>query len=344
MTVIPRWLLRTVLALIVGVAIFTATAEAALVYHAIGPLLAAALGVILFPVLLRGATSGTTSIRSAWGVALTGCLLCFVATIGLDSARVDFVSISWYTCGVLAGAVMLWMAGHRAPPLVAVSCLLLQVTLWAGPLGMIRLGLAAETAVVIAGLLMHRAMERVSAATRAATRQERETTIWQSEQDAFRLERQMRLDLASRNTTPVLQRIIDLGGHLDDATRAECRVLEQTLRDEIRGRHLLNDNVRNAIRAHRERGAVVQVLDDGGLDDLAPCALNPLLDELATRLAPIRSTRVVIRTGHADSAAAITIVATTPDETAAALGIEDDAEQVDLWATIPRPHPVPVLA
>jgi hypothetical protein len=87
----------------------------------------------------------------------------------------------------------------------------------------------------------------------------------------------------------------------------------------------------------------VQVLDDGGLDDLDPRTLKPLLDDLAQRLGPVRSNRIVIRTGQPDSATAITIVASTPDETAVALGL-DDGGRVDFWGTIPRAAPVVVSA
>lgn len=343
MNLVPHKVLLGTFAAVVGLAILVATAEAALVFRAIGPIIAAALGVALGPVLLRGASSTSMPRGVAWATAAVGCVICATATIGLDPGWMDLVSISWYPCGILAGSAMVWMAGHRFPPVVAVGCLVLQMTLWAGPVGMLRLGVAAELVLVIAALTMHRAMHRVTVAADAATARERELTIWQADQDAFQLERQMRLRLAGRNATPMLQRIIDRGGRLDEASRAECRVLEQTLRDEIRGRRLLNDAVRRAVLAHRRRGAFVQVLDDGGLDDLPARALNPLLDDLAARLEDVRSTRIVIRTGQPGSDSAITVVATTPDETAVALGL-DDAEHVDLWIAVPRPVLAPLPA
>jgi hypothetical protein len=341
MILIPRTLLFGVLAAVVALAILTATVEAALIYRAIGPIIAAALGLVLLPFLIRGASSGAMRTRTAWIITLIGCIICLTATVGLEPERLDCVSISWYTCGLLAGSVMVWMAGHRLPPLVAVTVLLLQVTAWAGPVGTVRLGLAAEVVIVVAGLAMHRAMRSVTRAAEAAAVRKQELTQRQSEQDAFRDERQRRLRRAGRSTAPMLQHIIDARGELDDAARAACRLLEQTLRDEIRGRHLLNDAVRAAVLAQRRRGASVQVLDDGGLDDLSASALDPLLADLARRLEPVRSSRIVIRTGHAESATAITIVASTPDETAVALGL-DDGDRVELWATIPRSTAAPL--
>jgi hypothetical protein len=342
MSLVSRQWLYGSLAAVVCLAIIMATAQAALVYRAVGPIIAAALGVALFPVLIRGASTGVMRTWTAWVVASVGCIISVTATIGLDPAQLDAVSICWLTCGVLAGAVMVWMAGHPLPPLFAVSFLVLHFLNWAGPVGVLRLGLVAEIVIVAAGMSLRGAVRRVTAAAHAASESAREVSIWHAEQDAFHLERQSRLERAGRNAAPMLQRIIDQGGILDDAARRECRVLEQTLRDEIRGRNLLNDAVRQAVLAHRQRGAFVQVLDDGGLRGLAPRDLNLLLDEVARRIAPVRSSRIVIRTGAPETTTAITIVATTTDEIASALGLDDD-EHVDLWAQIPRPVAAPAL-
>jgi hypothetical protein len=342
MSVIPRrWILATLRA-VIAVAVIVATAEAALVYRAAGPIIAAVLGVALLPALTRGASSGTMPRATAWVITVVGCVICAVATIGLDPARMNRVTISWYTCGILAGAAMVWMAGHRFPPVVAVTCLVLQITVWSGPIGAVRLGLTAEIVFVVSGVVLHRAIRRVTASASASIEKEREMAVRQAEQDAFQLERASRLRLAGRKATPLLRRIIALEGELDDVSRSECRVLEQTLRDEIRGRRLLNDAVRRTVRTHRERGAFVQVLDDGGLDDVAPAVLDPLLDDLAARLEAVRSSRIVIRTGRSETGTAITVVATTPDETAVALGLDED-ERVDLWLTIPYPVEAPAL-
>jgi hypothetical protein len=344
MNVIPRRLMFRALTVVIALAVLLATAEAALVFRAVGPIIAAALGVAVLPSLVRGARSGTMTRATAWVITAVGCVICLTATIGLDPDRMTRVTISWYTCGVLAGAAMVWMAGHRLPPLVAVTCLLLQIAAWAGPIGPVRLGLTAEIVFVISGLVLHRAFRQITAAATVAVAEERGITVIEAEQDAFHLERANRLLLAGRAATPLLRRIIALEGELDERSRSECRVLEQTLRDEIRGRRLLNDAVRRVVLGHRERGAFVQVLDDGGLDDVTPRVLTGLLDDLAQQLAPVRSSRIVIRTGRPGTGTAITVVASTPDETAVALGIDDD-ERVDLWLTIPHPgaaaEPVP---
>lgn len=337
LNLIPRRQLSRVLGVVVVVAVLIATVDAVLVTHAYGSVVASLLGLLILPALVRGARRGWMSSRTAWGTTAVSCLLCAVATIGLDPAAFDYVSVARYTCGVLAGAVMGWMAGRKAPPVVAVAVLVAQITLWAGPTGTIRLGLAGEIVVVIAALLMHHAIRLVTSAARVAAGQHRELTIVQAELDAVHQERHRRLEHAHRTVAPTLRQVVDAGGELDEATRAECRLLEQALRDEIRGRGLLNDAVRASVEALRRRGSLVQVLDDGGLDDIAPETLDALLDDVAGRLEPVRSSRVVIRSGHPESGTAVTIVASTPDETAAALGLDAD-DEVDLWVTLPHPE------
>ena len=81
----------------------------------------------------------------------------------------------------------------------------------------------------------------------------------------------------------------------------------------------------------------MQVNDDGGIDDLEPALLEPLLARVADALADVRSDRVVIRTAPADSDKAVSVVAMSTDPVAAALGLDDGDDHVDLWLELDRP-------
>jgi hypothetical protein len=343
LTLIPRRHLYRLFGALIVVAVLIATADAIFNTHGYASVGSSILGLVILPTLIRGAKKGRMSNRAAWMTTGVAVLLCSIAPIGLSPAQFDAASIARYTCGVLAGAAMLWMAGRRLPPLIAVTALVTQMTLWAGPIGVLRLGLAHEIVMVIAGLLIHRAIRRVTAAADTAARKHRDLTIQQTQLDAFNNERQRRLQRAGSTAAPMLHHITNTHGALDDASRAECRVLEQALRDEIRGRNLLNNAIRDVVSTHRRRGTLVQVLDDGGLDDIPPVDLDTLLDSVARQLQPVRSSRIVIRTGQPESDTAITIVASTPDETAAALGLDAD-DEVDLWLSIPHPRTLPLAA
>lgn len=339
----PRRRLYRLLGITIIIAVLIATADALFKTHGYASILSSVLGLVILPTLIRGAKRGTMSNRAAWTTTGAAVLLCSIAPIGLNPAQFDAASIARYTCGVLAGATMSWMAGRRLPPLIALTALVTQVTIWAGPFGVVRLGLAGEILIVITGLLIHRAIRHVTAAAETAAMKHRDLTIQRTRHDAFNNERQRRLEHAASTASPMLHHIIDTKGALDDAARTECRVLEQALRDEIRGRTLLNDSIRRVVSAHRRRGSIVQILDDGGLEGVPPSTLSMLLEDVARRLEPVRSSRIIIRTGQPESVTAITIVASTPDETAAALGLDAD-DEVDLWLAIPHPHTVQLAA
>jgi hypothetical protein len=167
---------------------------------------------------------------------------------------------------------------------------------------------------------------------------EREALEWEAAQGAYHAERQVRLATTARLASAMLHRIAAASGGLTDEDRFECRVLEQTIRDEIRGRRLLNDAVREQVVAHRRRGALVQVNDDGGIDDLPEALLEPMLARIAEAIAGLESDRIIIRTAPRDSDKAVTVVAMSADPVAAALGVGDDEdEQVDLWLELDRP-------
>ncbi|MFV4914806.1 hypothetical protein PFZ49_15080, partial [Microbacterium lacticum] len=87
-----------------------------------------------------------------------------------------------------------------------------------------------------------------------------------------------------------------------------------------------------ALSAARARGATVSVLDEGGLDDLAPDERAHLRAELARLIEGARSQRLYIRAStHPD------VVVTVVGRSAA----EDGEEVVDLWREFPRPRRAP---
>jgi hypothetical protein len=140
----------------------------------------------------------------------------------------------------------------------------------------------------------------------------------------------------------MLDLIARRGGTLTDDERRECQHLEAGIRDEIRGRRLLNDRVRAAVLDARRRGAVVTLFDEGGLDDVEEGAMDGALTELAEAIAGTRARRIIARTAPADSGTAITVVGLTPagESSVSELGSDDeegDDDEVDLWLEIPKP-------
>jgi hypothetical protein len=246
---------------------------------------------------------------------------------------------TWYIAAVGTLLTITAVRRHTGLAWFGVGLLTAQTVLWAGPLSVTRFGVLGDLVWVAIAHVFSRALARATIDVRQFARAEREAVEWQAAQDAHHFERQVRLTQTARLALPMLRHIARVDGELDDADRHECRVLEETIRDEIRGRRLLNDAMREQVIAARRRGAFVQVLDDGGLDDLEQEALEPLLDQVAEAISRVRSDRLIIRTAPRGSRKAVTVVGISTDPTAAALGLEDEDETVDLWLELDRPLP-----
>lgn len=271
------------------------------------------------------------------GVSFAIALLSASSTTGPQSKG----DAHWYI-GAAGCLLVLTMVRRRsAHAWIGTGLVLAQALVSAGPAGVLDVGAATMALWVAAAYFGVRALLHAMRDIHQFARSEREAVEWQAAQDAHHFERQVRLTQTSRVALPMLRHIAEVDGDLDEDARAECRVLEQTIRDEIRGRRLLNEALRDQVIAHRRRGAFVQVLDDGGLDDIDPVLMEPVLDRVAEAVSALHSDRIIIRTAPKGSDKALTVVAITIDETAAALGLEDEGEEVDLWLEIMRPDGAP---
>ncbi|PCN49267.1 hypothetical protein Csp2054_03560 [Curtobacterium sp. 'Ferrero'] len=253
---------------------------------------------------------------------------------------------TWWIAAVGTLMVILVVRGRGPFAWFGVVFLAVQTVLWAGPGALGSLGVLGSVAWVAIATVFAVAMNRATRVTRDFVRAEQETVDWQAAQDAHVFERQFRLSQTTRMALPMLQRIIDAGGDLTDDERAECLHLEQAIRDEIRGRSLLSDDVRSEVMRLRRSGATVQLHDDGGLDDLEADDIRRIHAQVADALRRARGAdNVIVRTVGEGADTAVTVVGLRLDTAAsesAALGAGHDDEDGDeddsvaLWLEIPR--------
>ncbi|WIE63840.1 hypothetical protein DEI99_011325 [Curtobacterium sp. MCLR17_036] len=254
--------------------------------------------------------------------------------------------VTWWIAAVGTLMVVLVVRGRGPFAWVGVLFLAVHTVAWAGLDALGSLGVLGSVAWVAIATVFAAAMSRATRNTRELVRAEQETADWQAAQDAHVFERQFRLRQTTRMALPMLQRIIDSCGDLDEADRAECLNLEQAIRDEIRGRSLLSDDVRDEVMQLRRRGATVQLHDDGGLDDLDAEDVRRIHARIAEALRQARDAdNVIVRTVGEGAEAAVTVVGLRLDGAAsesAALGagMDDDEDGEDdsvaLWLEIPR--------
>ena len=249
---------------------------------------------------------------------------------------------SWY---VAASGILLTITSTRGRPTFAwlgIGFLVVHtITIVgpAGPAGLLSLGIVGSASWVAVSHVMSTALTKASKDAQRFALAEREATDWQAAQEAHVYERQFRLGQTSAMALAMLRIIQERDGDLTDEQRQECLHLEGAIRDEIRGRKLLNDAVREEVMSARRRGATVTLLDEGGIDDLSEVELDRVLNRLAQAIHDTDADKVIARTVPEGSDVADTVVGlrSAGDGQAVALGqdsLEDD--EVDLWLEIPR--------
>lgn len=276
------------------------------------------------------------SLRRAGFIAIVGLALPVLGSAALDPDTDSFSNGAWYVSAVVCLVVQLLLHRRQRLAWLVLAGLVVETIIWAGPWGLLRFGILATILMIAVVTASAWAIGVTGTEISRHAESERQAATWRAAQDAFHSEHRVRLGNTALVAAPMLRTITEQRGRLTAADRAECRLLEQTIRDEIRGRQLLTRTIREQVMLHRRRGAVVQVNDDGGLDGVDPVDLDRLLAQLAGAITGLTSDRIIIRTAPIDSPTAITVAAMSVDPVAAALGLDDDDDQIDLWLELPR--------
>ena len=248
---------------------------------------------------------------------------------------------TWYPAAI--GTLMVITSTRKRQRLawIGVGSLAVHTAIWAGVPALATLGVVGSLVWVGVSHVLSHSLTKIAKDAQQYAVAEREAAEWQAAQEAHLFERQFRLRQTNRMALPMLRQIVSSNGDLTADQRQECVYLEAAIRDEIRGRKLLNNRVREQVMHARRRGSLVTLLDEGGIDELSHDDLERVLNTLAEAFKNSRTDRVVARTAPEGSAIAVTVVGvTSPDGgDASALGhsVEDqDDDQVDLWLEIPR--------
>lgn len=267
-----------------------------------------------------------------------------LVTPQLDPAREGGLGYAtWYVAAV---GTLLTITSTRKRHMfawVGVGLLVVQTVWWGGPGLLLSTGVLGSASWVALSHILSRALAKASLDAQRFAQAEREATDWQAAQEAHLYERQFRLGQTSTMAVPMLRVIAQAHGELTDEQRRECVYLEAAIRDEIRGRELLNDAVRAQVMAARRRGATVTLFDEGGLDGMEGEQRDFVLNTLANAIRSTGARRIIARTAPADSDIAVTVVGITPtgDGSARDLGSaeeeDDEVDEVDLWLEIQRP-------
>ena len=318
-------------------------------YHIVLGVYALGVPVSATPTIVALALSAIATVISLWptspirmpiwlvllNLAVSAAVPLLVAS-QLDGSA-DHGYATWYVAAI---GTLMTITATRKRPLMAwlgVGFLVVHTIVWANPGVLGSMGVIGSVVWVAIAVLISHALAKADRDARQFALAEREATQWQAAQEAHVFEWQVRLAQTNRLAAPMLHRIVERGGELTEPQRQECRYLEAAIRDEIRGRRLLNDAVRDQVMAARRRGAFVTLLDEGDIDDIDGQELEAVLETLATAIGSTTADTIIARTAADGSGIAVTIVGLrSADQSVSALGGDSPDDEVDLWLEIPR--------
>jgi hypothetical protein len=305
---IPRWLVAIIGVLFsvfhaaLGISTLGSYPDQGLAVFAVSIYLVSVLATILF---YRGVK---LPIAQALVNLVAASLVPLLINNQLNPAEADSYT-TWYVIGIATLMAATAVRRQRLIAWLGTGIMVLQVIAWAGFLAGWQTGLAGATMLVFAGHTISAGIEKASRETIAFTQQALEIEKEKVANVAARAERRTRLESALRGARPMLDLIQNQKGKLSVAQKLDAKLLEASLRDEIRGRGLMTASIRDAARSARLRGIEVIILDEGGLDQVEEPKRSEILNQIAKSLDQVHSGRVTLRAPIAE-AWKVTFVAT----------------------------------
>lgn len=218
---------------------------------------------------------------------------------------------TWYVMGVSTLMAATAIRQQRAIAWAGTIILIIQVVLWAGIGVGIQTGLPGALMLVFAAHAISVGLANAYKETMAFNKQALEIEMQQTANSVASEVRRSRLENALSGALPMLNLIVTQRGRLTESQKLEAKLLEASLRDEIRGRALMNPNIRTAVRNARVRGVEVTVLDEGGLDSASALQKLEILQEVSTAIDKVQEGRVTLRSPDGEDWR-VTLVATRP--------------------------------
>lgn len=243
-----------------------------------------------------------------------GAAIVMPALVIWQRVEINDVSVGGWV--VMGTAVILTVTAVRQQRLLAILGTILLAThlLYAyGPIAAMSGGLIGALVLVLAGLGVSAGIKNANFEVDQYRLQEETSRSQIAAITATRNERASRLKEILGAATPMLTELANAKKPLSEETKQQTKMLELSLRDEIRGRNLLSAEMKAEVRRLRNLGVEVAVLDEGGTDHLSLEAKNELLNRAVQALREVSNGRVTIRSPKGESFA-LTVVATLPGQ------------------------------
>lgn len=236
-------------------------------------------------------------LRMPAGLALAGLALAIVVPllVNLELEPADLgTPATWYVSAISTLMAISAVRQRKVIAWIGISLLTVQVLVWGGTAALFVSGLGGAIALVAAAHAISVGLERSAQQTASYLEAAKLTAAASAADSAVRKERSERITTTLTGALPLLEKIAS--GKISESDKQEAVILEASLRDEIRGRTLINPKLKDSVRAARSRGVEVVLLDEGGLDTASELERESLRSRLADELDLIKSGRVTIRT------------------------------------------------
>lgn len=262
------------------------------------------LAILFYLLALISSVSYWEGIALPSWMASTNLVVAVLLPLFVTAGLGEFPPTPYTTWHIAAIGTLLAITAVRGQKVVAwigVSFLILEVIAWGGSAVLFNSGLIGAVLLVLGAQAASRALDQSEHLATQFRERAMATEAATAAKSAARIEREQRVNATLAGVLPQLENIVSKAGKLSEKERKVALLTEAELRDQIRGRGLVHHELTEQARLARTRGVEVQLLDDGGLDDLAPEELDQLLDRVARELSQIQSGRVVIRSVAGES-------------------------------------------
>ncbi len=213
---------------------------------------------------------------------------------GINPAQVGDYS-TWFVGAIASLSAATAFRDRITFALLMVIVVSAQVIIWGGAGAIMGTGVVGAVIFFVVGALMSKGIRGTQSAAEDYRAKLRKTLANTAFVTASREEHKRRIAEALVQSVPQLREISQTPGDFTPDLKQRSELLEAALRDEIRGRGLINPAIKEAVLAARGRGIEVILLDEGGLDDANTSERDAILLEAAKAIDSVEAGRITLR-------------------------------------------------
>ena len=218
---------------------------------------------------------------------------------------------TWFVVGLATLMGITAFRGHVIVGWLGFFAIGLQTVMFAGFGALLNAGVVGALLMVFAGHASGYAIRTADRQAAESIKIQSALAIEAARRSTARNVREERIQQTLQKAEPLLSTIAGSGGKLSTDQADQARLLEAELRDLIRGRGLINERVSSAANAARARGVKVELLDEGGLEDVDQLERDEILERVAAAIESVEDGRITVRSPKGESWR-VTIAAMSP--------------------------------